>query len=414
VPFGLSGHTLTIVVGLLRSESVAPVHEPTDPADPTVAGAVPFNRPGIQGRELELMRLAVEHGHTSAAGPYSSGASEVLRAEIGAHDVLLTTSCTAALEMAAMLLDIGPGDSIVVPSFAYVTTALAFVRQGAVVRFCDIEPRRLGLDPDDLAGVMDSSVRAVVPIHYAGVACDVDRIQAVLDDWPRAALVEDVAHGLFGRSRGRPLGSLGRFAALSFHETKNIMCGEGGALVVNRPDDANRAEVLYHKGTDRGSFLRGEVDKYTWRDLGSSFGLSDILAAYLYGQLEQRDLILSKRARAFDRYVELLAPEADRLGLRLPEVPDDCEQAYHMFYVLLPDGERRDHALDAMRERGVHATFHYVPLHSSPAGRRFAASPAACPVTDDVSARLLRLPFFTDIDDGEIERAAGTLVDVLS
>jgi dTDP-4-amino-4,6-dideoxygalactose transaminase len=303
---------------------------------------------------------------------------------------------------------------VVVPSFGFVTTALAYVRQGASVLFCDIDPDTLGLDPAHLDELMDDTVRAVVPIHYSGVACDVDGIAEVLSRWPQASLVEDNAHGLFGRVGDRPLGSIGRFSTLSFHETKNFICGEGGAIVVNDEADAARAHVLYHKGTNRRAFLHGQVDKYSWQDTGSSFGLSDVLAAYLYGQLEQRELILSKRRHVFDRYQELLAPEAERLGLRLPHVPDDCQQAYHMFYVLLPDAEQRNHALSAMGEAGVHATFHYVPLHSSPAGGRFAARPTSCPVTDDVSARLLRMPFFTDIDDAEIERAVGTLVDVLT
>ena len=311
----------------------------TGDADAATPGAttIPFNRPSIEGREIELMRAAVEEGgHTSAAGPFTDQVAEILRQETGAQEVLLTTSCTAALEMSAMLLDIEPGDTVVVPSFGFVTTALAFVRQGARVLFCDIEDRTLGLDPDHLDALMDDSVRAVVPIHYAGVACDVAGIRSVLERWPRAELVEDNAHGLFGRYRGEPLGSFGRFATLSFHETKNFICGEGGALVVNRADDVDRAHVVYHKGTNRQAFLHGQVDKYSWQDTGSSFGLSDVLAAFLRGQLERRESILAKRRTVFERYQRLLEPHASQLGLRLPIVPEDCEQAYHMFYVLLP------------------------------------------------------------------------------
>lgn len=378
------------------------------PVAPTGGGIdrslrIPFNRPTLQGREIELMRTAVEQGHTSAEGPFSARVADLLRHETDACDVLLTTSCTAALEMSALLLDVGPEDTVVVPSFGFVTTALAFTRHGARVLFCDIEERTLGLDPDHLAEVMDESVRAVVPIHYAGVGCDIDGIGKVLEQWPRAELVEDNAHGLFGRYRDRPLGSFGRFSALSFHETKNFICGEGGALVVNRDEDVARAHVIYHKGTNRRSFLAGEVDKYTWHDVGSSFGLADVLAAYLCAQLEEREKILAKRRAAFDRYAELLAPGAEVHGYRLPNVPSDREQAYHMFYVLLPDAETRDRTLAGMRERGVHATFHYVPLHSSPGGRRVAARDAACPVTDDISARLLRLPFYTDLTEAETD-----------
>ena len=360
------------------------------------------------------MRAAVEEGgHTSADGPFTAQAAELLRSEVGASDVLLTTSCTAALEMAGMLLDVGPGDTVVVPSFGFVTTALAFVRQGARVLFCDIEDRTLGLDPAHLETLMDDTVRAVVPIHYAGVGCNLEGIQAVLDAWPRAELVEDNAHGLFGRRKGRPLGSFGRFSTLSFHETKNFICGEGGALVVNRPEDVDRAHVLYHKGTNRRAFLHGQVDKYSWQDVGSSFGLSDVLAAFLHGQLLQRDPILQKRRMAFDRYQQMLSPAADRFRLRLPEIPKDCDQAYHMFYVLLPDEETRNRVLATLHERGVHATFHYVPLHSSPGGQRFAARPTECPVTDSISGRLLRLPFYTSLSATDAERVVEELLDAL-
>jgi dTDP-4-amino-4,6-dideoxygalactose transaminase len=382
-----------------------------DAVEPAVR--IPFNRPSLQGREIELIRAAVEQGHTSAEGPFSAQVAGLLRDETEARDVLLTTSCTAALEMSGLLLGIGPGDTVVVPSYGFVTTALAFARQGARVLFCDIEERTLGLDPARLDEIMDDSVRAVVPIHYAGVACDVDGILAVLERWPRADLVEDNAHGLFARYQGRPLGTFGRFSTLSFHETKNFICGEGGALVVNRDEDVQRAHVVYHKGTNRRDFLLGEVDKYTWQDTGSSFGLADVLAAYLYAQLERRQQILDKRKAAFDRYLRLLEPEADRRGFALPTVPADREQAYHMFHVMLPDADMRDRVLAGMRDRGVHATFHFVPLHSSPGGRRFAAREVACPVSDRVSARLLRLPFYTDITETEADLVVGAFLAAL-
>jgi dTDP-4-amino-4,6-dideoxygalactose transaminase len=372
---------------------------------------IPFNRPSIQGRELEYIRSAVERGHTSAEGPFSTRVAAMLRAEFEASDVLLTTSCTAALEMSALLVGVGPGDTVVVPSFGFVTTALAFARAGARIVFGDIEERTLGLDPDHLAEIMDESVRAVVPIHYAGVGCDVDGIQRVLQRWPRATLVEDNAHGLFGRYRGLPLGTFGRLSTLSFHETKNFICGEGGALVVNREDDVRRAHRLYHKGTNRREFLLGEVDKYTWQDTGSSFGLADVLAAYLCAQLEERDNVLAKRRAAFDRYVRMLQPGAAHHGYTLPCVPADRDQAYHMFYVLLPDTQTRNRVLSAMRTRGIHATFHFVPLHDSPGGRRFAARELSCPISEQLSGRLLRLPFYTDITEVEIEEVADTFLE---
>ena len=373
-------------------------------------GRITFNRPGIQGDELEYIRLAVERGHTSADGPFSAEVSALLRAETGAHEVLLTTSCTAALEMSAMLLDVGPGDTVVVPSFGFVTTALAYARQGARVLFCDIDRELLALDPNHLAELMDPTVRAVVPIHYSGIACDLEAIDEVLHRWPRADLVEDNAHGLFGRYRDRPLGSFGRFATLSFHETKNFICGEGGALVVNREADVERARVIYHKGTNRSAFLLGQVDKYSWQDTGSSFGLSDVLAAYLLGQLEQRDAVLAGRRHVFDRYHEALAPLADELGLTLPVVPADRVQAYHMFYVLLPDRGTRDRVLQTMVAADIHATFHYVPLHSSPGGRKVSAREVECPVTDEISGRLLRLPFYTGLTDADLDRVIEAFV----
>lgn len=397
------------MTGEVASSQAAPPIELPD----LVGTAVPFNRPKLQGEELRYMQLSVEHGHTSADGPFSAAVSDLLREETGAAEVLMTTSCTAALELSAMLLDVGPGDTVVVPSFGFVTTALAYTRQGASVLFCDIEEETLGLDPAHLAEIMDPTVKAVVPIHYAGVACDLDGIDKVLVDWPEASLVEDNAHGLFGRYRDRPLGGFGRFSTLSFHETKNFTCGEGGAIVVNHPDDVARARVVYHKGTNRSAFIHGLVDKYTWQDTGSSFGLSDVLAAYLYAQLEQRDRIMDRRRHVFDRYATLLAPEAEKLGASLPSVPSDRIQGFHMFYVLVASAEQRTEVLARMREDEVNATFHYLPLHRSPHGEQVAARPTRCPVTDDVSARLLRLPFYTDLSDDDCDRSAEALLAAL-
>lgn len=374
---------------------------------------VPFNVPALEGRELELVAEAMRGGHTSSSGPFSQQVREILKAGTGGCEVLLTTSCTAALELSAMLLDLRPGDKVIVPSFTFVTTALAFVRQGAEVLFCDIEPETLALDPGHLAELMDDSVRAVVLVHYAGVAGDVSRVLEVTSGYPDVALVEDAAHGLFGTWEGRPLGTLGRFATFSFHETKNIVCGEGGALVLNDPEDVARAWVLFDKGTNRRAFMQGQVDKYSWLDTGSSFGLSDTLAAYLLGQLEQREVIQAKRRRVHERYVDLLAGRCEELGVRLPVVPATSGPAYHLFHLLLPDHATRDRVMQELRENGVQATFHYVPLHDSEGGKRFAARPTDCKVTTDVAGRLLRLPFYNGLTDAQAERVVQTLLDVL-
>jgi dTDP-4-amino-4,6-dideoxygalactose transaminase len=377
--------------------------------DPVARRSVPFNVAAPVGREVEYLEQAVAGGHTSSGGEFSRRAAALLAEETGAAEVLLTTSCTSALELSAMMLDLRPGDTVVVPSFTFTTTALAFAREGARLVFCDIEPRTLGLDPAHLATLLDDSVRAVVVVHYAGVACDLDGVRAVLLDRPDVALVEDNAHGLFGTFRGEPLGSFGRFATQSFHETKNIVCGEGGALLLNDPSDVDRARVLYDKGTNRRAFLLGQVDKYSWKDTGSSFGLADVLAAYLLAQLEQRESIQVRRRAVHERYATLLEPHAGEL-FELPEVPADRGSAYHMFHLLLPDRARRNAVLEELRHEGVQATFHYVPLHSSDAGRRFAARQTECPVTDDVSGRLLRLPFWNDLAPEDVDHVAETFL----
>ncbi|WP_191280244.1 dTDP-4-amino-4,6-dideoxygalactose transaminase [Nocardioides flavus (ex Wang et al. 2016)] len=372
---------------------------------------VPFNVASVVGRELEHVQEAVASGHLSSGGPFSQRTAQVLAAETGAADVLMTTSCTTALELSAMLMDLGPGDTVIVPSFTFTSSGLAFARQGAGLLFCDIEPRTLGLDPAHLTTLLDETVRAVVVVHYAGVACDVEGIREVMAEWPDVRLVEDNAHGLFGAWRDEPLGSLGRYATLSFHETKNFVCGEGGALVLNDPDDVERARVLYDKGTNRHAFMLGQVDKYTWKDTGSSFGLSDVLAAYLLGQLEQREVVQGRRRRLHEHYAASLAPLAEELQFEVMRVPEDRSPAHHMYYVLLPHRDRRNDVLELMRKAGVQATFHYQPLHASVAGREFAVRPTECPVSQDVSDRLLRLPFHNELSAADLDRTVDAFVD---
>jgi dTDP-4-amino-4,6-dideoxygalactose transaminase len=380
----------------------------------TTLPEIAFNKVSVEGAELEHIAEAIGGGHTSSGGPFSKRAADLLREDAGAAEVLLTTSCTAALEMSALLLDLKPGDTVIVPSFTFVSSAVAFVRAGAGIKFCDIEPRTLGPDPRHVAELLDDTVRAIVVVHYAGIVCDMDGLREVLKDRPDIAVIEDNAHGLFGRWRDQPLGSLGRFATLSFHETKNFVCGEGGALVLNDAADVDRAWVLYDKGTNRKAFFQGQVDKYSWRDTGSSFGLSDALAAYLVGQLEQREVIQGKRRAVHERYVELLTPHATELGLTLPTVPEDAVPAYHLFYVLLPDHDTRTRAMKQMRAEGVQTTFHYIPLHDSPAGQKFAVGTPECPVTTDVSGRLMRLPFHNNLSAEDQERVVDSLVRALA
>lgn len=361
---------------------------------------IPFNAPGLAGHEVEYLHEAIRNRHASGNGPFTRRCEVLLERETGARRALLTTSCTHALEMMALLLDIAPGDEVIVPSFTFVSTVNAFVLRGARPVFVDIRPDTLNLDERLLESRITARTRAVVPVHYAGVACEMDEILAVAARHGIAVL-EDNAHGLFGRYRGRTLGTFGCLAAQSFHETKNISCGEGGALLLNDPALVERAEILREKGTDRSKFFRGLVDKYTWVDVGSSYVMSDLLAAFLCAQLEQREVIQARRRELWQRYDAELADWARQIGVQTPTVPPGCEQAYHMYYLVMPTPEGRDGLLAHLKANGVQAVFHYLPLHMSPMGRRFGGCAGQCPVTEDVSARLLRLPFFVELSAAE-------------
>lgn len=365
--------------------------------------AVPFNRPVVVGRELEYIRAAVDAMHTSGDGDFTRRVARLLREELGAAEVLLTPSCTDALEMCALLLDLGPGDSFVVPSFAFVSTANAFALRGARPIFVDIRPDTLNLDEAALESALGPDTRAVVALHYNGVGCEMERIVALARSRD-VEVVEDNAHGLFAALDGRPLGTFAPLATLSFHETKNFSCGEGGALVVNEPRLVERAEHVRDKGTNRQALFRGQVDKYTWVDLGSSFVLSDILAAFLCAQLEQRERVQSTRAAIWQRYDDALRGSVERHGVRLPTVPERCRQGYHMYYLLLPDLDTRQALIEHLRGRGIHAVFHYTPLHLSRVGQRYGGRAGQCPVTERVSDTLLRLPFYLDLSRPDQER----------
>jgi dTDP-4-amino-4,6-dideoxygalactose transaminase len=322
---------------------------------------------------------------------------------VGVGKALLTTSCTDALEMAALLLGIEPGSEVIVPSFTFVSTVNAFVLRGAVPVFADVRADTLNLDKSGLEALITPRTRAIVPVHYAGVGCEMDAILAVAARHG-IRVVEDNAHGLFGRYRGRNLGQLGSLATLSFHETKNINSGEGGALLINDPAFVERAEILREKGTNRSRFFRGQVDKYTWVDVGSSFLPSELVAAFLYAQLEAAERIQAARRAIWHRYAVALGDWAARQGARLPHVPDDCEQSYHMFYMLMPDGSARDALIAHLRAQRITAVFHYLPLHRSEMGLRLGGGSARCPVTEDVSERLVRLPFYTSLTAPDQER----------
>jgi dTDP-4-amino-4,6-dideoxygalactose transaminase len=363
---------------------------------------IPFNKPALVGHELSFIREAIVRGKISGDGHFTKLSQDLLRREVGGGHALLTTSCTHALEMAALLLEIQPGDEVIVPSFTFVSTANAFLLRGARPVFIDSRPDTLNLDENHLERLITPRTKAIVVVHYAGVACEMQRISEIASRHG-IPVVEDNAHGLFGRYRGRPLGSFGAMATQSFHETKNISCGEGGALIVNDSRLTHRAEILREKGTNRAAFFRGQVDKYTWVDIGSSYVPSECLAAFLYAQLQEAAPIQRTRGSIWNRYRAGLADWAAENGVRLPVIPADCEQPYHMFYLLLPTLEDRQALIDHLAQRGILAVFHYVPLHLSPVGVKFGGAAGDCPVTESVSDRLLRLPLYFDLSEAEQE-----------
>lgn len=361
---------------------------------------IPFNKPAYIGTEEQYISEVLHSGHQSGDGAYTRKCSALLEQELGAAKVLLTTNCTHALEMAAILLDIQPGDEVIIPSFTFVSTVNAFVLRGAKPVFIDIRPDTLNLDESRLERLITPRTRAVVPVHYAGVGCEMDQVQAVCQKY-NLKIVEDNAHGLFGNYKGRRLGTFGSLATQSFHETKNISCGEGGALVINDPALKERAEIIREKGTNRSRFFRGLVDKYTWVDIGSSYLPSETLAAVLYAQLEARQQIQQRRGQIWHRYYEELKPWAAANQVRLPFVPPHCEQPFHMFYMLFPGLETRTRFIQALKEKGIYAVFHYLPLHLSDMGQKFGGTAGDCPVTEDISDRLVRLPLFYNLSDPE-------------
>jgi dTDP-4-amino-4,6-dideoxygalactose transaminase len=354
----------------------------------------PFNKPAIAGNEYRYIADAIKRGHISGDGYYTKQCQAVLEHTLGVRRSLLTTSCTHALEMSALLLDIQAGDEVIVPSFTFVSTVNAFVLRGARPVFIDIRPDTLNMDERLLEGLITTRTRAIVVVHYAGVGCEMDTVLSIAGKYG-IPVVEDNAHGLFGRYRGRVLGTLGCLATQSFHETKNIHCGEGGALLINDPALIERAEILREKGTNRSAFFRGQVDKYTWVDVGSSYVISDCLAAFLYAQLERREQITAARGRIWRYYAHTLNDWARANGIGLPHVPAHCEQPFHMFYLLMPSLDARSRLIEHLKARGILSVFHYVPLDSSPMGKAYGLF--NCPQTLRVSDTLLRLPLYNDL-----------------
>jgi dTDP-4-amino-4,6-dideoxygalactose transaminase len=369
---------------------------------------IPFNRPYLVGRELDNIAEAHRLGQLAGDGPFTKRCHSLLEAATGCRKALLTHSCTAALEMAALLLDLGPGDEVIVPSFTFVSTANAFALRGAVPVFVDIRPDTLNLDETLLEAALTPRTRAIVPVHYGGVACEMDPILALA---ARRGLrvVEDAAQGVGAAYKGRALGSLGDLGAFSFHETKNVISGEGGALLVNSPDYERGAEIIREKGTDRGRFFRGEVDKYTWQSLGSSFLSGELTAAFLLAQLEEVRPITALRLAAWERYHQALAPLEARGLLRRPQVPAHCAHNGHLYYVLLAPGLDRLKVLEAFHRENIHPVTHYVPLHSSPAGLRYGRAQGDLAVTDRVAGSLLRLPLWVGLSQAQQDRVVEVL-----
>ena len=371
---------------------------------------IPFNRASCAGNEMRYIADAIASNQISGDGTYTTRCQTLLEELVAVPTALLTTSCTHALELAALLLDLQPGDEVIVPAFTFVSSINAFVLRGARPVFIDIRPDTLNLDERPLDALITPRTKAILVMHYAGIACEMDPILAVARQ-RGVSVVEDNAHGLFARYRGRNLGTFGTFAAQSFHETKNFSCGEGGALLINDSAYVERAEILRQKGTDRSRLSRGQVDKYTWVDLGSSYSISDLLAAFLLAQLEQRDAIQSARRRIWERYAAELHDWADANGIRLPVVPPHCEQPFHIFYLLLPSLGARQRLIEHLRQRGILAVFHYLPLNISAMGQRLGGRPGQCPVTENVSDRLLRLPLYVELEGAEQDEVLQALLD---
>jgi dTDP-4-amino-4,6-dideoxygalactose transaminase len=374
---------------------------------------VPFNQPYTSGAELEYIREAIAGAHLSGNGPFTRKCAAWLEAALGSPRVLLTHSCTGALEMATLLAEIGPGDEVIMPSFTFTSAATAVALRGGTPVFVDIREDTLNIDEERVADAVTDRTRAIMPVHYAGIACAMDELLAIAET-RGLAIVEDAAHALGSTLAGRPLGAIGTFGALSFHETKNVISGEGGALLINDPAFIDRAEILLEKGTNRRAFFRGEVDKYTWLDLGSSFLASELTCAFLWAQLERAEWLNAERMQIWQRYHDGFADLEQEGLVRRPIVPDGVAHNAHLYFLLAPDEAGRNDLIDALAREQVRAVFHYLPLHSSPAGRRLGRTSGELPVTDRASATLLRLPLWVGMSDEQVDHVVAAVHRALS
>ena len=371
---------------------------------------IPFNKPYATGNEYAYIEQAIANGHLSGNGEFTKKCQTWLESQIGCHKSLLTHSCTAALEMTAILADIQPGDEIIMPSYTFVSTANAFVLRGGIPVFVDIRPDTLNIDESQIEGAITSQTKAIVPVHYAGVSCEMDRINEIAGHH-NLLVIEDAAQGVMSTYKGQSLGNIGHFAAVSFHETKNVICGEGGALLVNHPEFAERAEIIWEKGTNRSQFFRGQVDKYTWVDIGSSYLPSEINAAFLWAQLEAANTITQKRLEIWEKYHQAFVELEAQGKVRRPIIPPECQHNAHMYYLLLSDLASRTAVIEQLKQHGINSVFHYVPLHSSPAGRKYGKIHGSLSWTNELSDRLLRLPLWVDMIDDLVIKVITTVSD---
>ena len=374
---------------------------------------IQFNRPHLTGKELEYIREAHDCLHLSGDGEFTKKCQAWLEERIGCQKALLAHSCTGALEMAAILAAIEPGDEVIMPSYTFVSTANAFVLRGGVPVFVDIRPDTLNVDEARIEPAVTDKTRAIVPVHYASVGCELPTIMDIAEKH-NILVIEDAAQAIMASFKGRPLGGFGHLACLSFHETKNLISGEGGALLINDPGFIEQAEIIREKGTNRSKFFRGEVDKYSWIDIGSSYLPSDITAAFLWAQMEKADAINRRRLKMWDWYHKAFAELENRGSLRRPIIPADCEHNAHMYYLLLPDLRMRNILLEKLKRSGIHAVFHYVPLHSSPAGVKYGRTHGSLTNTVTVSERLLRLPLWMDMTEDDLSEVVESVYKALS